>query len=142
MIVAAALAALVALAIASAPSLGPVARRMPLVVACPTLILLVVELVRLRRSGRTSGESAAARGERRLFAWVGGLLMVVLALGMTIGVPAFLLASVRWLFNERWRTAVTMAVGMAVVLFAGLEQGLGIRLYPGLATPWLLEWMR
>jgi hypothetical protein len=142
MIVAAALAALVALAIVSTPSLGPVARRMPLVVACPTLVLLVAELVRLRRSGRARGEPAAAAGERRVFAWLGGLLMLVLALGMTVGVPVFLVASVRWLFNDRWRTALAMAVLMGVVLFVGLEQGLGIRLYPGLARQWLQEWAR
>jgi hypothetical protein len=139
MAVAVVLTSLAAFAIVSALSLGPVARRMPLVVAVPTLALLVVEIVRIRRSGADAEAQPRGRDERRLFAWIGGLLLLVLALGISAGVPAFLLAFVRGRFGERWRTAIAMALAMAVLLFAGLEQGLGIRLHTGLAGSWLEE---
>jgi hypothetical protein len=137
-VVTAVLAALVALAMISTISLGPVARRMPLLVAVPTFLLLLVELV--RRGPSTSLPTPdRAPAERRLFAWVGGLLALVIVCGMTAGVPLFLVASARRLFGERWMPALAMALAMAVVLAGGLEYGLGIRLYPGIAGRWLQE---
>ena len=46
----------VAAVIVSAMSLGPAARRMPLVVALPTLALLMIESIRERRSTASPGD--------------------------------------------------------------------------------------
>ena len=117
-------------------SLGPVARRMPLAVAVPTLVLLALELARETRRPRAGGSPRQA-SERVLFLWIAGLLALVLLVGMAAGVPLFLLAYMRVHFRESWRASLLLSGAMAVMLGVGLQYLLGMPLHPGLVAGWL-----
>jgi hypothetical protein len=153
--------------IAASVSLGPVARRMPLVVALPTLLLLALELARLIRhapardaeapppqpsaqcgggASLSAGASAKAEApriarrqtsERVMFGWIGILLALVVAAGMAAGVPLFLLAYMRLHFGESWRASLGLSGCVALLLTAGLQYLLGLPLHPGVIAGWL-----
>lgn len=135
-----AVAAAVAALTADALALGPVARRMPLAVALPTLAMLALEIARRRRAAASVDPTAPAgprEAEARAFAWVGALALLTWVAGMSIGLPGFVLAYLRLHAGERWPLAAGLALGLAVLLVGGLEAGLGIRLYRGLIGLWL-----
>lgn len=135
------LTVLVALAAASATTLGPAARRMPLVVALPTLALLVLELTRHVRAARVEADDPAARRvETVTFAWLGGLVAGVWLLGMLAGLPLFLGAYLRTRSREPWTVAIGMALGVWVVLFGVLDYALGIQMHDGLLGSLLGRW--
>jgi hypothetical protein len=153
-VIAGAMLAATAWVIAASASLGPVARRMPLVVALSTLLLLVLELVREVRleavsggAASTSAEASAtaevqriSRGhssERVMFSWIGVLLALIVLVGMRAGVPLFLLAYMRVHFRESWRASLLLSGCIAILLTAGLEYLLGLPLHPGAITGWL-----
>ena len=94
------LTALVALAAISTAWLGPAARRMPLIVALPTLALLAIEWW---RPGRGGGDAAAVPipGEGALLVWLVGLVGATWALGVLLGPPLFLAAYLRRRSRER-----------------------------------------
>ena len=117
-------------------SLGPVARRMPLVVAVPTLVLLALELARDMRRPR-AGSPQRQASERVLFLWIACLLALVLLAGMAAGIPLFLLAYMRVHFRESWRASLLLSGAMAVMLGVGLQYLLGMPLHPGLVAGWL-----
>lgn len=135
-----AVAAAVAALTADALTLGPVARRMPLAVALPTLAMLAVEIIRCYRVTAPLDPAAPVSrplAESRAFAWVGVLALLTWVAGMSVGLPGFLLAYLRLHAGERWRLAAGLALALAVLLVGGLEIGLGIRLYRGLAGVWM-----
>lgn len=129
---------MVSLSTISSLSLGPVARRMPLVVAIPTLLLLARELAReMRRDREDAGRPSRHASERALFLWIGGLLALILVAGMAAGVPLFLLAYMRRHFHESWRASLALAGTFAILLVAVLQYLLGVPLHPGLIGGWL-----
>ena len=136
------LAVLVASAAASALTLGPAARRMPLVVALPTLALLVFELTRQARGGSVEPSDPVTRQlEAATFAWLGGLLAGVWLLGMLAGLPVFLVSYLRRRSRESWAVALGMALGVWIVLFVVLDHALGIKMHEGLLGSWLGAWL-
>jgi hypothetical protein len=56
---------------------------------------------------------------------------------MTAALPLFLLTYLRRRSGEPWRTAAGLAAGLLLVIAVVLEQGLGLRVYPGVAGAWL-----
>ena len=137
----AALTVLVASAAASAMTLGPTARRMPLVVALPTLALLVFELSRHLRAPREECDDPATRRvEAATFAWLAGLVAGVWLLGMLAGLPLFLVTYLRMRSREGWTVALGMALGVWVVLFVVLDYALGIQMHGGLLDSLLGRW--
>ena len=133
--------------------LGPVASRMPRVVAVPTLLLLALELgrqLRLARDARGASLSAEASAkaevprisrrqssERAMFGWIGILLALVAVAGMSAGVPLFLLAYMRVHFHESWRASLLLSGTVALLLTAGLQYLLGLPLHAGLFAGWV-----
>ena len=135
------LAALVAAVAASATTLGPAARRMPLVVAVPTLALLLFELTRQVRSApRASDDDKARRVEAVSFAWLVALVSGVWLLGMQAGLPLFLVTYLRTRSHESWTTAIGMAVGVWAVIFGVLDGVLGIQMHAGVIGSWIGRW--
>jgi len=108
------LSAIVAGAAVSSVSLGPAARRMPLVVALPTLCLLLVEWVRARRA------HTPPPGPRPLepvvAGWLATLVILTVVLGVLAGPPLALAAYLRLQSREPWRVALGMAATFAVVV--------------------------
>jgi hypothetical protein len=142
-----------AVIVASVP-LGPVARRLPLAVAIPTLLLLMLELWREVRLGaacrgaaswsaEVSAKAEAPRiprrhsSERVLFGWIGVLVALVVIAGMAAGVPLFLLAYMRVHFRESWRASLLLSGCIAILLAAGLQYLLGVPLHRGVIGGWL-----
>ena len=144
-VVTGAMLVIVVLVLTASLPLGPVARRMPLVVAIPTLLLLALELARQTRDpdGGASAKAEAPRtsrrrtSERAMFGWIGILLALVVVVGMAAGVPLFLLAYMRVDFRESWRASLLLPGAMAVMLAIGLQYLLGVPLHPGLIAGWL-----
>ncbi len=136
--VTAGLTALVALAALSATTLGAAARRMPLVVALPTLVLLIVELTRQMRAPHPQDEDQPERrAEIATLAWLGVLVVEVWLLGMLAGLPLFLVTYLRLRSREPWTVAVGMALGVWAILFGVLNVALGIQMHDGLLVPLL-----
>lgn len=134
----------VALFVASALRLSPVARLGPMTVGVPLLVLLGVELARdvaaARRSRLevTGGEAASRRAlEVVTFGWLGGLLGLTLLLGMAAGLSVYVLLSLRVRSKERLRLALALAGGLWIVLRIGVEELLAVRLFGGLWRDWL-----
>jgi hypothetical protein len=134
------LTVLVATAAVSATALGPAARRMPLVVAVPTLALLLFELTRQLRSAPRASVDQTARVEAVSFAWLVALVAGVWLVGMQAGLPLFLVTYLRTRSHESWTTAIGMAVGVWVVLFGVLDRVLGIQMHAGLIGSWIGGW--
>ena len=135
------LAVLVASAAVSATTLGPAARRMPLVVALPTLALLIFELTRqARRAGVECSDPVSRHVEAATFAWLGALLAGVWLLGMLAGLPLFLVTYLRRRSGEPWAVVLGMALGVWIVLFVVLDQALGIQMHAGLLGSGLGAW--
>jgi len=104
----------VVLAAVSALTLGPAARRMPLAVALPTLALLLIELVRARRSDAGFEPRPL---EPALFGWLAALALATVVTGVLVG-PAMLLATyLRFQSRERWPIVIGVAAAFAAVVF-------------------------
>lgn len=132
-----AITAAVAAAAWAAMSLSPVARTAPLVVAVPTLGLLVVELVRSRGRAATPTTPAVRAAEGAMVGWVGVLIGACLLFGMTWGLPLFVGGYLRFRARESWMTAAVTAWGLWLVLFGVLWAILHVRVYDGLLLPWM-----
>jgi Tripartite tricarboxylate transporter TctB family len=137
------LTVLVASVLVSASSLGPAARRMPLVVAVPVLALLVFELTRQVRSARHETEDRQSRRvEAVTFVWLGGLVGGVWLLGMLVALPLFLATHLRLRSRESWAVALWMALGVWAVLFGVLDHTLGIQMHDGVLGALIGGWRR
>jgi hypothetical protein len=137
------LAILVASAAVSAATLGPAARRMPLVVALPTLALLIFELTRQARCAAVQPSDPMTRQvEAATFAWLGALLAGVWLLGMLAGLPLFLVSYLRSRSREPWAVVLGMGLGTWILLFVVLDQALGIQMHEGVLGSWLGAWRR
>ena len=135
------LTVLVAAATVSAMALGPAARRMPLVVAVPTLALLLFELARQARSApRVADDVPSGRIEAVTFGWLAALVAGVWLLGMQAGLPLFLAAYLRARSRESWTTAIGMAAGVWAVLFGVLDRALGVQMHAGVLGSLLGRW--
>jgi len=106
---------LVAAAAVSSLWLGPAARRMPLVVALPTLGLLLVEWIRGRRDVASSAERRPL--EPVIVGWLAGLVTLTVVLGVLAGPPLVLAGYLRFRSHERWRVALGMAAVFAALVF-------------------------
>jgi hypothetical protein len=138
MVVTLAMAAGVAAAAVAAGRLSPVARLAPLAVAVPTLVLLAAELVRQLARPTDTTSTASRAAERTMLGWVAVLLGASLVLGMTWGLPLFVLLYLRLRAGERVTVAAMAAVALWVVLFGVLSAILHVHLYDGLLHAWLM----
>lgn len=115
----------------------------PVVVAVPTVALLAIQFVITFRRRLDPAEpglhATAALGarERRMLAWVGGLLLLIQWAGFVAGLPLFMTAYLRFRSGVAWTAAVGGGVAVLVVLAGGLETLLGIHLDKGALVQWL-----
>ena len=124
------------LALAATTTLGRPARLAPLWVILPTTALLLVQLgIDLRaalRAGRAApADQGAGRREIQGIAWLVGLTLGVLALGLALAVPAFVALHLRYHAREPWWRALAAAALALAVIVAGLSYGFGIVLPEG-----------
>ena len=129
------LGAIVGLAAISAAWLGPAARRMPLLVAVPTLLLLVVEWRRFSRPG--SADEKVDPRESELLAWLAGLVATTWALGVLVGPPLFLATYLRWRSREPWHVVMLLSAGLWLATFVVLDRVLHLPVTGVLQAWWL-----
>jgi len=131
----------------------------PLLVTLPTALLVVVQLVRLRRSDsfglrsrggrdeRGDGSEADREGVERaddestvdgerlvvVFGWVAAFPVAIYYVGFALSIPAFLFGFVGYLLDDWRRAAVISVVTTAVVaLFVSV---LSVQLWEGVFAP-------
>jgi hypothetical protein len=95
-------------------ALGPPARRIPLVVAVPLVLLLAVETFRELRGHEPSGRDRPAAA--RALAWTLALPLSIVLLGMVAGPAFYVLAYLRIRGGEGRRTAALGALVTAVAM--------------------------
>lgn len=96
------------------------------------------ELTTLVEDPSVVGRTRSQR-ERLLWGYFYGLVLVVLLFGFWIGVPAFLVAFLRFYARESWRLTVTLALAAWAVMYLLLVVLLEQVLFEGLITGYILE---
>lgn len=95
-------------------ALAPPARRVPLVVAVPLVLLLAVETFRELRAHEPPGRDRPAAA--RALAWTLAFPLSMILLGMVLGPALYVLAYLRVRGEEGRRTAALGALGTAVAM--------------------------
>jgi len=144
--------------------LGPVARLVPMRVAVPTFLLLLLQLlldarpswarrygryVRLhafraedllqvarRRSAWGKVLDERAEREQRLLPWVLSLLAGVYLFGFLVATPFFTLLWLKVRARAGWRLSALMAAGLWGLLYGLLHHLLRARLFEGIVWHW------
>ena len=136
--------ALSMLLLAMSLQLSRAAGAVPRIVLVVTLALLLCELVVEWRGTRSAppGESGNERPERRRratagAAWIGGLLLAIWVLGVTVGSFLFCTTWLRWHAREGWSLSLGVAFGFSFVTWLVFSAALGVELYPGLTGHYL-----
>lgn len=117
------------------------AKLLPLIVAGIVLCLSVVELLRENWGNKGSPverESIADEASEGLLlryvhegAWIVGFFLAICFVGFNVGTILFILSYLK-LNGRRWRTAIIMAILVAMTNYGTFTYLLGIELYPGL----------
>jgi tripartite tricarboxylate transporter TctB family protein len=111
------LTAFVLFVLISSAGLGPVTRLGPVVVAVPTLAIILFQLFRDRRSEHPPGGQPPSAGrERSGLLWIVLLLAMLLPLGFLVAMPVYTLLFLRVRGRESWPRSLIIAgaVGAAV----------------------------
>jgi hypothetical protein len=144
--------------------LGRVARMVPFAVVVPTLLLLLVQLMldmlprlsqaysRLENKDLFSVEGLRKKisqsveavedqtleryKEREAFLWLLALLLLIYLLGFLVALPLYTLLYLKKR-TEKWLMAVSMAAGIAGLVYGVSILDLGTDLYGGLLWRWL-----
>lgn len=128
-------------ALALATRMGPVARRVPIVVAAVTTGLLLrqawVDLGGRRAEAQAEADPARRAREAALLGSLAALVALLWAFGPAPAVTLFVLLYLRALGREGWPAALAFAAGIGVTLHAVFGTLLGLRLYDGRVALWL-----
>jgi hypothetical protein len=112
----------------------------PIAVAVPTLVMLVDQSRRLFGTRVSSGADVPggtdARAERRVVAWMAGLVVLMWGVGVPSGAALFLAAYLRAESRVALRTAVAAAAVLWAALTFGAGIGLGVVWRPGVWGSW------
>ena len=139
----------------------PGARFMPFIVGIPGIVLCLLQLFLDWRNPAGSAAEAAqpaarfvgglalpeiphelepsgsemVRREAVLWSYFIGFVGGLLVFGFWISVPIMLVSFLRYQARLSWAAALSAGLGGSLVLYLVFEVALGIRLYPGFATP-------
>jgi hypothetical protein len=110
------LALIVLFLVFASRGLGPIARFVPLVVALPTLLLLIAQLLRELRARRP----AAQPSRRRPGWWILWTLLLppmIYGLGFHAAVPLYAFVQLRGLARERWPACLAVPAALLAMLW-------------------------
>lgn len=116
------------------------AATVPLVVAVPTLAMLLEQLVREMRRNvppRTTPADTLPQRERSTLLWMLVLLVMLWALGVVVALPLYLLLHLRFRSREHWAVAIMVAGVTWCILVAGLVWLLDVQPPAGVIWAWL-----
>jgi hypothetical protein len=141
LLVAALMVAIFAAMAAGASTYPFAARLLPLTVGVPACGLALWELIAQWRTTQPVVPAQPASGIAAAFAWFLAFVAMLICGGFLIGgVVAVTVVQHFWL-KESWRTAAIGGAVAFVVLFAGIERGLGQPLFEGLLIEWARTWL-
>ena len=122
---------------------NPVARRAPLFVAIPGLLLTIYTLIKELKMKdsvdnkvevSTGSELSALEGrhrERVIILWILGFALFIYLVGFVYAIPIFLLLILRFWAKERWRLAIILSIVSTAVIYLLFVSLLQVNLYPG-----------
>ena len=117
------------------------ARLLPLTIGIPALVLTVWELQGQWRATPTGPAASPAdlqhRSQGIAFLWFVAFVLAIVAGGFIVGGVAAVTIAQRFWLRESWPTSLVGGAVAFVVLFAGIERGLGQPLFEGVLIAWL-----
>ena len=137
----AALTGLTAVLLFTSLRLQTTAAAVPIVVAVPTVLLLIHQLVReVRRRDEASGnaDQSLPGRERSTLLWMAVMLALMWLAGIVVALPIYLLLHLRLRSRERWSVSLAVTGAAWLVLFFGLGWLLETPPPPGALWTW---WM-
>ena len=140
LLVAALMVAIFAAMAAGASTYPIAAKLLPLTIGVPAFALALWELVAQWRTTQPVAPAGPTSGIATAFVWLLAFVTMLICGGFLIGgVVAVTVVQHFWL-KESWRTAAVGGAVAFVVLFAGIERGLGQPLFEGLLVEWVRRW--
>ena len=129
--------------VATALSYPAAARLLPLTIGLPALALTAWELRAQLRLPPVSDPGARAddRSEIVAFLWLVAFVLAIAGAGFLVGGVVAVTVAQRFWLRESWRTSLVGGAVAFVVLFAGIDRGLGQPLFEGVAIAWLRGWL-
>lgn len=127
--------------------IGPLARRVPVAVALPTLALLLCQLYLDRKAGsgprkaaEIPGEAPSRSRERTLAAVILLFAICIYLFGFAIAIPLFVFVYAKKLEGQRSLPAAGIAMATGIVLTVVFGVLLDVRLFGGQVSVWM-KWM-
>ncbi len=119
-----------------------VSARAPLVVMVPLLILVGMQINKMRRqaehhvvleqlSHALKGRNSNFNAVLRFVAFMTFLLLLIYVAGHYVGISVFMFVLMHWISRERRILALLVSVGVTVLIYFLLEHGFNIELYRG-----------
>lgn len=132
--------------VVAASSYPAAARLLPLTIGIPALVLTVWELRgQWRATPPTEPAASPAHLQHRSqgvgFLWFVAFVVAIVAGGFVLGGVAAVIVAQRFWLRESWPTSLVGGAIAFVVLFAGIERGLGQPLFEGVVTAWVSGWL-
>ena len=117
----------------------PEARTLPWVIGIPGLVLCIAQLVtEIRNRPEKKIDPAETRRELVMFGWVAAFIIGVLLFGFILAGPVLLAAYLWFDWREPPRVIAISAAICFAILYGVFERALGMDLFAGLVTGWLL----
>lgn len=119
------------------------ARNFPLIVACLTVCLLIIQIIKECRNEKKlsngtkleTKKNSDAKGNYSKFfrtvMWAVGLVLMIWLFGLIAALPLFTLTYIKT-HGENWKWAIGLGVSMLGVVYVGFGILLKIQLYEGL----------
>jgi hypothetical protein len=125
--------------VAMAFTYAPGARTLPLVIGIPGLVLAVLQFfTEWREKNPKRIDPEKRRREIAMFSWFLLFIAGLLAFGFVYAGPVLLAAYLWFSWREKWYTILASAALLWVILYVVFGRLLGLVLFEGLITGWLL----
>lgn len=121
----------------SSLGLGRVSAWIPQVILTPTLVFLLLQLMKEffdRKQAISATASPEKTGNASMLSaltWIGAMLLAVWISGLSLGSAFFCLAYLRWHAGERWQVSIAFALGLGFGLQLIFHALMQIKLYQG-----------
>ena len=116
------------------------AKLFPLLIAIPTVVLAVAQILRETRGRREpetvpQEEKVARKGFFRNYlaapAWIAGLVLTMYSIGLLAGLPSFTFVYLK-LHGQSWLLSIVITLAMLALIWGGFVVGFKMPLYEGL----------
>lgn len=112
-----------------------------LIGGCGAALSLWQLIAELRASRRPHEEPVDLHKDLPVYLWVWGFVLAIVGCGFLVAAPLMLLAYLRLRSHESWWLSLLLTAITFVLLYGVFARALGVTLFEGLLSPWLLQWM-